>query len=81
MSVIDFSDNISKYGGSRLSAIGGYKTVFMLDAMLLIECTADMKSVRSPLGVPTSSLTAQLITKDLVDMIKVCFCSNNGGTY
>ena len=50
---------------------------------LLIECTADMKSVWSQPSMPTYiwSSTAQLITKDLVSMIKECFCSNNGGDH
>ena len=44
---------------------------------LLIECTADMTSVWSPLSVPTWSSTASLITKYIVSMIKVIFCSND----
>ena len=48
---------------------------------LLIECTADMKSVWSPLSMPKWSSTAWLITKYFVCMIKVCFCSNNGRDY
>ena len=37
-----------------------------------------MKSVWNPCSVPTWSPTAQLITKYLGSVIKVCFCSNNG---
>ena len=48
---------------------------------LLLECTADVNRVWSPLGVPRWSSTARLITKYLVNMIKVCFCSNNDGDY
>ena len=48
---------------------------------LLLECTADVDRVWNPLGVPRWSSTARLITKYLVNMIKVCFCSNNDGDY
>ena len=48
---------------------------------LLLECIADINRVWSPLGVPRWSSTARLITKYLVNMIKVCFCSNNDGDY
>ena len=48
---------------------------------LLLECTADVNRVWSPLGVPRWSSTARLITKYLVNMIKVCFCSNNDRDY
>ena len=42
---------------------------------LLLECTADVNRVWSPLSVPRWSSTAWLITKYLVNMIKICFCS------
>ena len=38
-----------------------------------------MKSVWSSLAVSTLSSTNKLITKYIVSMIKVCFCSNNDG--
>ena len=40
---------------------------------LLIECTADMKSMWSPLSVPIWSPIDQLTTEYFVSMIKVCF--------
>ena len=48
---------------------------------LLLEYTADVNRVWSPLGVPRWSSTARLITKHLVNMIKVCLCSKNDGDY
>ena len=48
---------------------------------LLLECTADVNRVWSPLSVPRWSSTAWLITKYLVNRIKICFCSNNDGDY
>ena len=48
---------------------------------LLLEYTADVNRVWSPLGMPRWSSTARLITKCLVNMIKVCFCSNNDRDY
>ena len=48
---------------------------------LLLECTADVNRVWGPLSVPRWSSTARLITKYLVNMIKVCFCSNNDRDY
>ena len=57
-----------------------YSTVFMLEGLLL-ECTADVNRVWGALSVARWSSTARLITKYLVNMIKVCFCSNNDGDY
>ena len=48
---------------------------------LLLEYTADVNRVWSPLSVPRWSSTARLITKHLVNMIKVCLCSKNDGDY
>ena len=48
---------------------------------LLLEYTADVNQVWSPLSVPRWSSTARLITKHLVNMIKVCLCSKNDGDY
>ena len=47
----------------------------------LIECTADVNRVWSPLSMPRWSSTAKLKTMYLVSMIKVCFCLNNDGDY
>ena len=38
-------------------------------------------SMLKALSAPTRSSTTQLITKYLVSMIKICFCSNNDGDY
>ena len=48
---------------------------------LLLECTADVNRIWSPLSVPRWSSTARLITKYIVIMIKACFCLNNDGDY
>ena len=69
------------YCGLQYSIYAGRHVVPGVIEGLLLECTADVNRVWSPLGVPRWSSTARLITKYLVKMIKVCFCSNNDGDY
>ena len=63
----------------QYSIYAGRHVVPVLEG-LLIECTADVNRVWSPLGVPRWSSTTYLMTKYLVSMVKK-FCSNNDGDY
>ena len=64
----------------QYSIYAGHHVVPDLEGLLL-ECIADVNRVWSPLRVPRWSSTARLITKYLVNMVKVSFCSNNDGDY
>ena len=48
---------------------------------LFIECTANLKSVWSP-SIELAWLSkAQLVTKYIINVRKIRFCSNNGGDF